>query len=532
MSDQTSDIVSAADSRSAAAEAVSLAARAEVLAREAAAAALLGPQDDETEAAAEARLVKADAAVRKAKYLAAKAEKFAEEAQETAQDTADAGAAQAARTARADAAAAKALAAKAARLVKDGADATRSQVMALVGSVPADAGTSPGIVVNAGPEGARELHPVVFPELPKARMRGRHWTIIAAFVVIVLVPTLVSAWYLWTRAADQYASHVGFLVRSEQSNGPLDALGGLAQLAQATSSDTDILYKFIQSQSLVEEVAQRIDLSAIWSRHPEDIVFNYDNSPLIEDLVRHWNRMVTIYYDKGMLDLRVLASTPEDAKAIAELILEESQKRLNEINTVARADAMRYAQGDLDRAVAQLTQARQDMSAFRQENRIIDPTSATTEQAAIVARLEEQLVQALVDLDVLRANSTARDQRLVQAELRVTSLRDQIEEQRRRVGSRETDAADLSNIVSDFERLQVNREFAEQSYMAAMTNFETARAAADRQALYLAAYIRPTLATTPEYPQRVRMMVTLTAFLLLVWAIGSLFYYGSRDRRS
>lgn len=383
----------------------------------------------------------------------------------------------------------------------------------------------------AAGEGKTPPQPVAFPELPAAAAKPRHWIILFSFLLVVAVPILGTAWYLWTRAADQYASYVGFLVRSEQNNSALEALSGLTQLAQNSSSDTDILYKFIQSQSLVEEVARQVDLAAIWSKHPEDVIFSYDGSPQIEDLVRHWNRMVKIYYDKGMLDLRILAYDPADAKLIADVILAESQKRLDAINAVARQDSMKYTREDLDLAIDRLKQARQAISAFRNENQIIDPTSATMEQAGIVATLQQQLAEALVQLDMLRVNAPEGDSRITQGELRVNSIRDQITEQRRKVGSDQMEAAALAGIVSQFEALQVDRQFAEESYTAALAAFDSARASADRRALYLAAYVRPTLATMAEYPHRMRFLVIVSGFLLLVWLIGTMFYYGSRDRR-
>lgn len=373
--------------------------------------------------------------------------------------------------------------------------------------------------------------PVAFPELPTATLKTRHWAVLLSFLLMVALPVVGTAWYLWTRAADQYASYVGFLVRSEQNNNALDALSGLTQLAQNSGSDTDILYKFIQSQSLVEEVAKQVDLAAIWSRHPQDVIFSYDGSPQIENLVRHWNRMVKIYYDKGMLDLRILAYEPADAKLIADVILSESQKRLDAINAVARQDTMKYAREDLDLAVERLKDARQAVSAFRSKNQIIDPSSATSEQAGIVATLQQQLAEALVNLDMLRVNAPEGDSRIVQGELRVNSIREQIREQRSKVGSDQVEAAALGEIVSQFEALQVNRQFAEESYMAALAAYDSARASADRRALYLAAYVRPTLATMAEYPHRMRFLVVVSAFLLLIWMIGTMFYYGSRDRR-
>ena len=56
------------------------------------------------------------------------------------------------------------------------------------------------------------------------------------------MPALVTAFYLWTRAADQYASDVAFSVRTEEKGSAIELLGGITELSGSSSSDTDILY--------------------------------------------------------------------------------------------------------------------------------------------------------------------------------------------------------------------------------------------------------------------------------------------------
>ena len=58
-----------------------------------------------------------------------------------------------------------------------------------------------------------------------------------------------------------------------------------------------------------------------------------------------------------------------------------------------------------------------------------------------------------------------------------------------------------------------------------------ARAEANRQSRYLAAYVKPTLAQEAEYPERAKLLLILGGFLMLLWVIGVLIYYSLRDRR-
>lgn len=365
-----------------------------------------------------------------------------------------------------------------------------------------------------------------------ARMRGRHVAVLGSFGLCVALPLLFCAWYLWARAADQYASYVGFLVRSEQSASTIENLGGLLDMARSSSTDTDILYKFIQSRALVDQVNTRIDLRRAWSRHPDDLVFTYRGGDTPEALLSHWQRKVRIYYDQGMLDLRVLADDPQEAQAIAQAILDVSQLTINQINAVAREDSLRHAGQDLDRAVERLKGSRQAVGSFRNRHQIIDAGSYVSGQEGLLASLQQQLAEALIQLGMMRANAGADDPRISQSLLRVDVIRQQIADERRKVGSTGMDHDQaMSDVVSQFEALEVDRQFAETAYTAALASFEVARAGADRQALYLAAYLRPTLAHEAEYPMRTRIQLLLSGFLALAWLIGIMTYYSFRDRR-
>ena len=61
----------------------------------------------------------------------------------------------------------------------------------------------------------------------RKRRSSPPWSAPAEFLLMVLAPVGVSSWYLYTRAVDQYASTLGFTVRSEDISSASDILGGL-----------------------------------------------------------------------------------------------------------------------------------------------------------------------------------------------------------------------------------------------------------------------------------------------------------------
>jgi capsular polysaccharide transport system permease protein len=374
----------------------------------------------------------------------------------------------------------------------------------------------------------------VRPTASNARLKARHVGLVASFLVIVLLPILISAWYLYARAEDQYASYMGFTVRTESGPAASELLGGLTSLVGTTSStgsDTDILYKFIQSHDLVQRIDDKLDLRAMWSKSENDPIFSYTGNASLEDLLTEWERKVRVYYNEGMIDLRVVAFQPKDAQAITQAIYDEGTVLVNELNNVAREDALRYARHDLDEALERLREARQAMTEFRNRHQLVDPTANVAGQVGVVSTLEAQLAEQLVALGLLKANAQANDPRIEQTQLRIDVIREQIADERQKFGSETATGEALSTVVGQFESLTVDREFAEQTYIAALAAYDAARAEAARQTRYLAAYVKPTLAQDSEFPKRPKLLSIMGGFLLLIWVVGVLTFYSLRDRR-
>lgn len=378
--------------------------------------------------------------------------------------------------------------------------------------------------------------PPMRPAVKPAKIKKRHYGVILSFIILVLLPIGASAWYLYTRAADQYASTLGFVVRSEDVSSAADVFSGLSgTLGGGGQHDSDILYEFIRSSQLVQIIDEKLDLEEAFSRHFDvDPLLSYNADGTIEDLTRFWQRNVRISYDtgSGLIELRVLAFDPIEAKVIASEVYAESTKMINNLSAIARADTTRYAQQDLDLSVDRLKQARESLTAFRLANQIVDPTADIQGQIGLLNTLQAQLADALIEFDLLSESTRDGDPRLEQAQRRISVIEDRITEERRKFSAEgQGPGGDTyAQTISEFERLTVDREFAETAYAASQAAYDGARAEANRQNRYLAAYITPTLAERAEFPQRELMLAIVALFSFLLWVISTLIFYALRDR--
>lgn len=352
-----------------------------------------------------------------------------------------------------------------------------------------------------------------------------------SFLLVVVAPVVLSAWYLWAVAADQYVAHAGFSVRQDQTGARPDLAAALAGLSRASSTDTDILRAFIRSREMAARAEGRLAVSTLWAGAPRDRILAYRGTAR-EDLARYWRRMVQVSHDPGtgLIVLGVHAFAPGDALAIAEIILEESERLINTLSDAARAEAMALARTELEGAEARLRAARGALAAARAEARLLDPLAEAAARATLLAGLEAQLTEALVAADLLRATTRPTDPRLAREERRIAALRARIADERGRVAIPRAETEDYATLLARFERLELDRDVAEEAWRAALLAREAALAEARRQSRHLAVHERPALPERPEAPRRVQLLAMVALSTFLVWAVSALVWLSLRDR--
>lgn len=374
------------------------------------------------------------------------------------------------------------------------------------------------------------------PPAKRARPRRRHRFLLVSFILFVLSPIVLSSYYLWVNAADQYASRVAFSVRTEEKSSAIELLGGITELSGSSSSDTDILFAFLSSQELVSLVDSDVGLRNIWSKVSveRDPFFAFDPAGTIEDLQEHWSRKISIVYDSstGLIDLEVLAFDPADARRVAQAVLDECAEMINSISRIAQEDSIRFTREELASAVERLKAARRALTEFRNRTQIVDPSIDTQNQMGLLVTLQQQLADALIDSDLLRDTTRESDPRVLQANRRIEVIEARIQEERRKLGlGKDGESGQVfANLVGEYEGLIVDREFAEVAYTAALAAHDSALAEVRKQSRYLAAHVKPTLAEKAQHPKREIIISLIALFSFFTWSIMCLVFYSLRDR--
>ncbi|NBB69744.1 MAG: hypothetical protein GVY33_05385, partial [Alphaproteobacteria bacterium] len=373
----------------------------------------------------------------------------------------------------------------------------------------------------------------------RAKPKLRHYATLVSFVLAVLLPTALTVAYLYTRAADQYASTMAFSIRNGDSIMPTSGvLGAFAQQMSSGSADAEIVYEFVRSQNMIEAVRAELPLAEMYNRPERDVVFRLGEDRPVEDVVAYWNGMTDVSFDPstGIVRFEARAFTAADARRIAAFVLAESTRLVNDLSEQARTDSIRVARSAVAEAEDRLREARREMREFRNVEQEIDPAQNASATLGLVAALEQQLAGARVELDSELQLVGEQSPRVNQLRQRIASLEKQIAQERTRLGAGAAGAAGgeegrFASLVSEYEERKVDLEFAQNAYTSALAAFEQAQIEARRQSRFLAPHVEPTLSVEPQYPQRALLSLATLGLLTVAWAVVVLVVYNVKERR-
>ena len=367
-----------------------------------------------------------------------------------------------------------------------------------------------------------------------ARFRARHFGLLLSFLLLVVGPASATAYYLFAIAKDQYASNIGFSVQREDGGATLDLLGGLSQITGGSTPDPVILYRYITSRDMILAVEKKVDMKSAYYR-PDDPFYSLAEDAPIEEREAHWQRMTKVFLDSGsgLIEIRVRAFTPEDAQAISAAIRDESDRMLNQLSFTAQEDATSFAHSELDKATERLRLAQGAMTEFRVRTKIVDPATDFAGRMGLLNSLLAKQAEAVIELDLLKASSEFEgDPRLEKVEKRIEVIGKRIKAERARIGTADDGSGDgYAELVSQFENLRLESEFAQRAYVAALANLDIAVGKAQRNSRYLAIYMPPTLAEKSQFPQRWTWSLMIAGMALVIWSIMVMTFYAVRDRQ-
>jgi len=362
------------------------------------------------------------------------------------------------------------------------------------------------------------------------------------FWLFFVLPVALGTTYYLKFASEQYEASAHFTI---EKNGQTqsDPLGFLTGLPGNVSSTRDalIIKDFIASREVIEQTKNDFDIKALYAREDKDWLSRLDKDASVEDIIEYWQEKVNVEFDasSGIIDLKVMAFEPEDTITVMNSILKASEKLVNNLSEKSRQDSLSFARRELRLAETNLKDTRTKVRLFRDTEKALSPEKNIENKLTLVATLEADLANAEAELRSLRVSLHDRSPKVKTAKNRVFALKQQVEKERARstygnnsaivnnVG--QGNSKTIGTIVSQYEELLTEQDFAEKAYASTLLNMEKSRIDATQQQRYLTVIVQPHLPEEAAKPKQPDDIIILLLYSLLFWGISGLIIASIKD---
>jgi capsular polysaccharide transport system permease protein len=355
------------------------------------------------------------------------------------------------------------------------------------------------------------------------------------FLIIVILPTLLAALYMFLIASPIYVSETRFVVRSPSQGGPSafgSALGSVGVDLGAGVTSAYEVDDYMMSRDAVANLVVYDNLRDFLDRPEADFVARFPRpfeSGSFENLYKAYPRFASVGYDStsGINTLKVEAFRPGDAQAVAKALLAAGEKLVNQLNRRAMSDVVEQAQMQVTEAQQRAEQAEIALTAFRTREKLIDPTRTSAANSDIVSQLDAQLITLQAQRDSLAALAPQSPELVALGE-KIRALQAQRSQENIRVAG-ESDS--LAPKIGEYERLSLDRDYAARSLANADSALEQARIDARKKQVYLERIVEPDYPDQAELPQRFMTVGLVFITALVAYAIIMLVGAGLREHR-
>ncbi|QER41313.1 capsular biosynthesis protein [Thermodesulfobacterium sp. TA1] len=341
------------------------------------------------------------------------------------------------------------------------------------------------------------------------------------FLMVVLPIFLVSFYYLFI-ASDKYVSEAKITIKqtgqpTTSFNIPLFGIGN-----PVSREDAMYLKAYILSYDMLDYLDKKLNLKKMYQSKDIDFISRLSSDVSHEEFLKYYQKhIVKISYDdiSSILTIQVFAFKPEDAKMIAEAILEQCERYINGISHKIAREQMNFIEQELAYANQKMQNAKNTLLNFQNTYKVLDPTQEAQASASLVAQLEVQLAQQEAQLRNLLTYLNEDSFQVQALKNQIKSLKEQIEKEKSKMigGDRK-----LNKLLAQYLELKLNVDFAVDVYKATLSAFETTRVEASRKLKNLVVISSPNLPDEALYPKRAYNIALASLLILLFYGITKL----------
>jgi capsular polysaccharide transport system permease protein len=353
------------------------------------------------------------------------------------------------------------------------------------------------------------------------------------FAITVVIPTFLATLYFGLFASDVYISESQFVVRSPDKP-TATGLGVLLNSVGFSNAGDEIFVaeEYVTSRDALRELNRDNAVKEAYTRPHVSIFDRFDPLGIdgsFEDLYEYFRDRIGVEHDttSAITTLSVRAFTPADAQRMNQQLLDLAEALVNRLNNRGEADLLSQSQREVREAESEARRTSQALAAFRQRSGVVDPERQAGVQLQLVSKLQDELIGARLQLQQLEAVAPENPQ-IPLLRTRIAGLSRSIDVELGRVAGSQRS---LSAAAVQYQRLALDREYADKRLAAALTSLQEARNEARRKKAYVERTVEPNLPDEALEPRRLRGIFAVFLLGLLAYGILTMLLAGIREHQ-
>lgn len=337
-----------------------------------------------------------------------------------------------------------------------------------------------------------------------------------------VVASLLSVIYWGILASDRYVSEAHIIIQGTDLGAAQSV--DVASLLSGSGSSRDqlLLRAHMLSTDMLLKLDDKLDLREHYSASEHDILSRmWGSDTPVEWFHRYYLSRIHIDLDTeaDVLIVKAEAYDPETAYTIASLMVEEGEAYMNEMAHKLASEQVTFLEKEVEKLGVRNIQARQALLSYQNEHGQVSPQSTVENISEIINNLEGTLTELQSKRSALLGYLMPKSASVAEIDMQISAIKKQINKESVKLTS--PSGVTLNQTLEQYQRLQMEAEFAQQLYNTALESMERGRIETLRTLKSVSVLQSP---TKPQYPLEPRRLYNIIVFILVALLIAGILH--------
>ena len=360
------------------------------------------------------------------------------------------------------------------------------------------------------------------------------------FKFLFLFLFVYSIYYIFFIETEKYSSQSIVMIKDlsqEQSTSPLGSL--LLPSGSESMTDAKLLGLYIKSPDMFAILNKEFNLTAYYKSEQIDVFHRLSDSIFLpsylfnmQNVIAEYNKDLSIVYDEASATIKIAFAhaNAKTAQRIVEKIIEESSKILNLFENKNTEVILKFLKKQESQKHLLFINALEELLAYQNKNRTIDPKVDIEVKNKILAGLESELIQKNVEYNskAQYLNKKTSEMKLLQSN--IAYIKKSIRKIKASITG-ERGKKELNANMSDFTLLKSKVEFNKELYIQTLVKLEETKVLVSRNTKNLIVVTKAHVADSYSSPNKMKDSFSILIILSFLYGIITLVITIIRDHK-